>query len=65
MVCSGFTIIQAYRHHADLPIEYVASRTGLTVHRVSQIEGGAIATAAETTAIHKAVGIPPQFAAAA
>jgi transcriptional regulator with XRE-family HTH domain len=58
MITEGSTMAKAFRHHAGLPIQYVALRSGITVGRLAGIESGSHASQAEIDAIGKALNLP-------
>lgn len=57
----GFSLMKAYRQHLGLPIQFVAAKTGIAVHRLVVLESGTTATDVEIDAIGKALKLPEGF----
>lgn len=60
-VSEGFSLMKAYRQHLGLPIQFVAAKTGIAVHRLVVLESGSTATEVEIDAIGKALKLPHGF----
>ncbi|BDA84612.1 hypothetical protein Sa4125_21540 [Aureimonas sp. SA4125] len=58
MISQGFTTTRAFRWHLGLPIQCLASRTGIEVARLLVIESGSSASEDEIEAIAKALELP-------
>jgi hypothetical protein len=61
MVEEGFSIIRAYLEHLDLPIHYVAARSGIPVLRLASLESGNAASDDEADMLTKALDLPLGF----